>query len=170
MGKDKFVIRASVNAANAGAFTQTEIDLGAYTNLGSSKPEVLRIHAIHIQISNAAGELPAVTGDTIADSVWQLTTQTQTALVLCTNDSYFSGGRAALRNPDSSTGSPTQSWESQLLAQDFVEGYVIAVPTIYLGALAGGNFTEDVYYSVLLQCSTEPMTKASAVSLAISQQ
>ena len=111
-----------------------------------------------------------MTGDTVGDAVWQLTTQSQTGLVLLTDDSFVNGGRAALRNPDSSASSPTQSWESQLLAQDYENGYVIAVPNLYLGGYGGSNFTEDVYFSIILECTTEPMTKANAVSLAISQQ
>ena len=170
MVKTPFIIRASVNGGNASTFAQEEIDLGSYTNLGSTKPEVLRIHRTHVQVSTSSGDMPQMTGDTVGDAVWQLTTQSQTGLVLLTDDSFVNGGRAALRNPDSSASSPTQSWESQLLAQDYENGYVIAVPNLYLGGYGGSNFTEDVYFSIILECTTEPMTKANAVSLAISQQ
>ena len=170
MAKNTFLIRASVNGGNNSAFAQTEIDLGSYTNLGSSKPEVLRIHRAHIAVTNATGRMPVVTADTQADAVWQLTTQSQTAFVLATDDSYVSGGRTALRNPDSTNHAPTQAWESQLLPQDYEAGSVIAVPTLYLGGLGGANFTDDVHFSIILECSTEAMSKANAVSLAISQQ
>ena len=170
MAKNTFYIRASVNGGNNSAFAETEIDLGSYTNLGSSKPEVLRIHRGHIQVSASDGTMPLVTGDTQADALWQLCTQSQTAFVLGTDDSYISGGRAALRNPDSTNHAPTQSWESQLLPQDYSEGYVVAVPNLFLGGMGGSNFTEDVYFTIILECTTEPMTKANAVALAISQQ
>ena len=99
-----------------------------------------------------------------------MTTQTQTALVLPTNDSYVSGGRAGCRNPDTETIPPSQVAEEMLLPQDFTNGYVVAVPSLFLGGLASNNFAEDVYYSLVIECTTEPMSKANAVALAISQQ
>ena len=170
MAKNSFFIRAGVTLAHDGTFGQTEIDLGSYTNLGSSKPEVLRIHKVQVALTDAAGEIPAVLGDTATSTGWQLTTQTQTAMVLLTDDSFVSGGRMSVRNPASNNHAPSQVFEEQILAQDFVQGYVIAVPTLYLGGFLGANFNEDGIYSVMLECTTEPMSKANAVSLAISQQ
>lgn len=168
--KNTFFIRASVNGGNGGSYAQTEIDLGSYTNLGSTKPEVLRIHNVIVQMSDSAGLIPQMTGDTADSAAWQLTTQSQSAMVLLTDDSFISGGRGSFRNPDSSTHSPSQDFSEQILAQDFVGGYLVAVPTLFLGAIGGNNFTEDVYFNVMLECTTESMTKASAVSLAVSQQ
>ncbi len=168
--EETFWIRASVNIGHAGAYAESEIDLGAYTNLGSSKPEVLRIHNVQLAITDSTGEAPAMTGDTGASLAWQLTTQTQTDTVLITDDSFVSGGRGGLRNPDTSTLPASQGWESAILPQDFANGYVIAVPSLFVGGKAGSDFTEAVYISVMLECTTEPMSKANAVSLAISQQ
>jgi len=168
--KNTFFIRASVNAGDTGAFAQTEIDLGSYTNLGSSKPEVLRIHNVIVGMTDAAGDIPTMTGDTATSAGWQLTTQSQSALVLLTDDSFISGGRGSFRNPDTSVHAPSQVFDEQVLAQDFTGGYLIAVPNLFLGGIGGSNFTEDVYFSVMLECTTEPMSKASAVSLAVSQQ
>lgn len=170
MAKNTFFIRASVNIGDSDTYGQSEIDLGSYTNLGSSKPEVLRIHNINYQISDSAGFPATMTGDKAAVVVWQLTTQSQTAPVLITDDSYVAGGNASLRNPDAETFSPSQAFESTLMPQDFTAGAVIAVPSLFLGGLAGSNFTEDVFVSVMLECTTEPMSKANAVALAISQQ
>ena len=170
MAKNTFFIRASVNIGDSDTYGQTEIDLGSYTNLGSSKPEVLRILNINYQISDASGFPATMTGDKAAVVVWQLTTQSQTAPVLITDDSYVAGGNASLRNPDSETFSPSQAFESTLMPQDFTAGALIAVPSLFLGGLAGSNFTEDVFVSVMLECTTEPMSKANAVALAISQQ
>jgi len=89
---------------------------------------------------------------------------------LITDDSFISGGRGGLRNPDASVLPASQAWESAILPQDYTEGYVIAVPTLYLGGKAGSDFTEAVYISVMLECTTEAMSKANAVSIAISQQ
>jgi len=168
--KNTFFIRASVNGGNGGTYAQTEIDLGSYTNLGSSKPEVLRIHNVIVSMSDASGQIPQMTTDTADSAGWQICTQSQTGLVLLTDDSFVSGGRGSFRNPDGSTHAPSQVFDEQVLAQDFVGGYLIAVPTLFLGGIGGNNFTEDVYFSVMLECTTEAMTKASAVSLAVSQQ
>ena len=170
MAKNSFFIRASVTLAHDGTFGQTEIDLGSYTNLGSSKPEVLRIHKVNVALTDAAGEIPAVLGDTATSTGWQLTTQSQSAMVLLTDDSFVSGGRMSVRNPDSNNHAPTQVFEEQILAQDFIMGYVVAVPSLFLSGFVGANFHEDGIYSVMLECTTEPMSKANAVSLAISQQ
>ncbi len=170
MAKNSFYIRASVNGGNSGSFSQTEIDLGSYTNLGSSKPEVLRILDVQMAFTDSTGLTPQMTGDTATSAGWQLCTQSQTALVLATDDSFVSGGRGAFRNQDSATNSPALAHESQILAQDWSNGYTVAVPTLYLGGICGSDFTEDGYFSVILECVTEPMSKANAVSLAISQQ
>ena len=170
MAKNSFFIRASVNTGNAGAFNETEIDLGSYTNLGSSKPEVLRIHNVQLRVSDASGESPTLGGDTGASVAWQLTTQSQTAMVLATDDSFVSGGIGGVRNADSAASPANQEAISSILPQDFELGYVVAVPSLFLGGVGGTNFTEDVYYTVMLECTTEPMSKANAVSLAISQQ
>ena len=170
MAKNTFMIRASVNAGNAGSFAQTEIDLGSYTNLGSSKPEVLRIHKVHVSMTDSGAEIPTMTGDTATTAAWQLCTQSQSGLVLLTDDSYVSGGRGGFRNADSAGNPATQAFEEQILAQDYEAGYVVAVPSLFLGGFAGSDFTEDVYFSVILECTTEAMSKANAVSLAISQQ
>ena len=170
MAKNTFFIRATVNAGDTGAFAQTEIDLGSYTNLGSSKPEVLRIHNVHPALTDGGGQMPNMGADTGGTSAWQLTTQSQTDLIEPTDDSFVCGGRAALRNPDTSVMPATQAHESLLLPQDWDNGYVVAVPSLFLGGWGTAQFAEDSYYSVILECSTEPMSKANAVSLAISQQ
>ena len=170
MAKNSFLIRASVAVTHDGTYAQSEVELGSYTNLGSSKPEVLRIHKVQVGLTDSAGQIPDMLGDTASSTGWQLTTQSQTAMVLLTDDSFVSGGRMAGRNPDSNAHPPTQTFESQILAQDFVNGYVVAVPNLFLGGFLGANFHEDGIYSVILECTTEPMSKANAVSLAISQQ
>lgn len=168
--KNTFLIRSSVNGGNAAAFAEAEIDLGSYTNLGSSKPEVLRIHRAIITMTDSGGEVPTMTGDTATSACWQLTTQSQSALVLPTDDSWICGGAGGFRNPDSAGNPATQASETLILPQDYEHGYVVAVPSLYLGGFGGSDFTEDVYFNIVLECTTEPMSKANAVALAISQQ
>jgi len=57
-----------------------------------------------------------------------------------------------------------------LLPQDLTAGQVVAVPSIFLGGKVGSEFVEDVNIGLILECTTEPMSKANAVALAISQQ
>jgi hypothetical protein len=168
--KNTFIIRARVNTLNAGNFAEKEVELGSYTNLGSSKPEVLRIHRAIVQITDGAGQMPTLGADLAASVAWQLTTQSQSALIDPVSDAWVCGGRAGVRNPDSSTNPPSDAFEETILAQDYEAGYTIAVPSLFLGGFGATEFTNDVYYNLLLECSTEPMTKANAVSLAISQQ
>ena len=170
MAKNSFFIRASVNAGKSGTYAESEIDLGAYTNLGSSKPEVLRILNVHPAISDSDGEIPTSVTVSSTSLAWQLMTQSQTGLVLPTDDAFVCGGRSAYHNPAASTQPVTQGIEEMILPQDWSNGYVIAVPTLFLGGFGGTNFAEDVYVSVILECVTEPMSKANAVALAISQQ
>jgi hypothetical protein len=169
MAKNSFFIRAQVNAGNSSAYAQTEIDIGAYTDLGSSKPEILRIHNVNVAMTDSLGFSPTMTGDTAGSVAWQLTTQTQSAIILQDDRSVVSAGRAGLRNPDSSVHPASQAFESQLLAQDFTQGYLVAVPSLFLGGFGDANFSEDVYFTVILECTTEPATKANAVALAVSQ-
>ena len=170
MVKNTFLIRTNVDAGHAEAFAQTEVDLGSYTNLGSSKPEVLRIHSAHWYIQDDSGTMPSMGGNKAGELAWQLTTQSQTALVQVTDDSFLMGGQAGLRNGDSADNPPSNAFSDAILPQDFTAGQVVAVPSIFLGALVGDEFIEDVNIGLVLECTTESMSKANAVALAISQQ
>jgi hypothetical protein len=176
MAKNTFLIRANVLLSNAGdTFNQTEIDLGSYTSLGSSKPEVLRIHTAHwyFQDDDTAGPGPAIPsmgGNKGGEVCWQLTTQSQSQMVLASDDSFLMGGTAGVRNADSADNAPSDAWENMLMPQDYTQGILVAVPSIFLGGFIGSEFVEDAYVSVILECSTEAMSKGAAVSLAVSQQ
>lgn len=171
MVKNTFLIRAQVQLSNASdTYNETEIDLGSYTNLGSSKPEVLRVHSAHLYIQDAAGAIPDMGANKAGEVVWQICTTSQTAAILANDDSFLMGGHAGVRNPDGSTNPPSGSWESVLMPQDFTAGQVVAVPSLFLGGFIGDEFTQDAYLTVILECTTESMSKANAVALAISQQ
>ena len=171
MVKNTFLIRAQVQLSNAGdTFNETEVDLGSYTNLGSSKPEVLRVHSAHWYIQDSGGAIPDMGGNKAGEVVWQITTTSQTAAILANDDTFLMGGHAGVRNGDSATNPPSDAWDSALMPQDLVAGQVVAVPSLYLGGFIGDEFTQDAYLTVILECTTEAMSKANAVSLAISQQ
>jgi len=166
---NSFFVRVRLNAGDTSAFAQTELDIGSYTDLGSSSPELLRIHNIQTYMTNSAGLIPTMTGDTASNAAWQLTTQSQAAMVLPDDRSFVAGGQASFRNPDSTDHPPSQDYSEQILAQDYTQGYLVAVPTLYLGGIGGANFTQDVYFTIILECTTEKATKSNAVSLAVSQ-
>ena len=170
MVKNTFLIRTRVNAGHAESFNQAEIDLGSYTNLGSTKPEVLRIHTAHFYVQDSSGTMPSMGGNKAGELAWQITTASQSSMVSAANDTFLLGGQAGLRNGDSAENPPSNAFSDSILPQDFTAGQVVAVPSLFLGGLVGSEFTEDVYLAVVLECSTEPMSKANAVALAISQQ
>lgn len=170
MAKNTFLIRARVNLEHAEAFKQTEIELGSYTNLGSSKPEVLRIHGAHFYIQDSTGTMPSMDANKAGELAWQITTVSQTSMLSAGNDAFLMGGQAGLRNGDAAENPPSDAFSDVILPQEFTAGQVVAVPSIFLGGLAGSEFSEDVYVTIILECTTEAMTKANAVALAISQQ
>ena len=171
MVKNTFLIRAQVLLSNAGdTFNQTEVDLGSYTNLGSSKPEVLRIHSAHYYFQDAGGAIPDMGGDKAGEIVWQVSTTSQTGPILANDDSWLMGGHAGVRNGDTSNNPPAQAFSDSLMPQDFTAGQVVAVPSLFLGGWIGDEFISDAYLTVIFECTTEAMSKANAVALAISQQ
>ena len=171
MVKNTFLIRAQVTLSNAGdTFNETEVDLGSYTNLGSSKPEVLRIHSAHWFLQDSTGAIPDMGGNKGGEIVWQVTTASQTAAILANDDAYLMGGHAGVRNGDGATNPPADAWDSALMPQDFTAGQVVAVPSLFLGGFIGDEFTQDGFLTVILECTTEAMSKANAVALAVSQQ
>jgi hypothetical protein len=119
---------------------------------------------------DGAGGVPDMLNNQAGSASWQLTTQTAGSMVTPINDSWICGGVGGFRNPDAADNPPTQTYSDTVLPQDYEFGYVVAVPSIFLGGLASNEWDEAVIFSVILECTTESMTKANAVSLAISQQ
>jgi hypothetical protein len=49
-------------------------------------------------------------------------------------------------------------------------GYLIGVETLYFGGEASTGWKEDVYISIVMECTSESLTQAAAMALALSQQ
>lgn len=164
---DSFFIRAKV-ASNGGAFEQSSIDLGAYVDaLGKS---VLRVHNIAVQTLNngTMGQDWAITANSQSNLSWQLTTQTQTALVDATDKSVIATGRLDIANNASSTGYTFLSHDSDVMPQAWTDGYLIAVEQIYLGAQTDPQITRaDVV--IVMECTVETLSEKAAMALALSQ-
>ena len=172
---DSFFIRAQINANNDDSFNQVSVDLGAYVDaLGKS---VLRIHNMAVQITDATAttvQMVAGAGNGVAANAkaqFQLTTQTQTGMVTGLDKSVIATGQLSAANMKNTLSFPSIVSESfDNLPQMWTNGYLVAVDTIYLGVLASDGFNEDVYVTVVLECTVETMTQAAAMALALSQQ
>ena len=172
---DSFFIRVALplntTGAGSGDFLQVPIDLGAYVDaLGKS---VLRIHNIAVQYSDSAGGAPNVTGGSPASTIWQLTTQSQTAPVIVgDNKSVVASGRLIAYNQDTTTGIPSYVSDNLDVApQHWTQGYLIGVESMYLsGEGSSTGWSEDVTISLIMECTSETLTQAAAMALALSQQ
>jgi hypothetical protein len=160
---DSFFIRASVTTQNDGSFDQASIDLGSYVD--ALAKSVLRIHNVSVTVANNANNLPPSAGTT-ADCAWQLTTQSQSALVAPTDRSVISSGAIRVVAPGGDMFDV-----SDMLPQTWTNGYLVGVEQIYLGALAEANFsTTNITVSVVMECTVESLSQSSAMALALSQQ
>ena len=85
---DSFFIRKTQNIDNTNTFQQGSIDLGAYVDaLGKS---VLRIHNIAVSFTDSGGRAIDTAGEAAAQ--FQLTTQSQSDIVLASDKSVIASG------------------------------------------------------------------------------
>jgi len=167
---DAFFIRAKVSQATASnAFVQNTIDLGSYVNLGVSKSTLLRVHNIATQIIDESAKMsgPYKTGN-VLNIGYQLTTQTQSALVDLTDKSVVASGRYSV-----ALGAGDEFFEADtkdMMAQDWSKGYLVGTESLFLGMAADQNSDAGAYdLCVVLECTLENATQANSVALALSQ-
>lgn len=159
---DSFFIRASTTT-NGTTYAQSAIDLGAYVDaLGKS---VLRVHNISVEYG---GPLSAYAGapTSSTQTSFQLTTQSQTAMVSVTDRSVISSGSLAI-----ATGASNVEMMSEglnIAPQDWTKGYLVAVEQIYLGVDQTFDHCDAV--SIVLECTVETLSQSAAMALALSQQ
>ena len=108
---DSFFIRASVTS-NGSTFVEAETDLGSFVNLGVSKSTLLRLHNIAVQYTDADAAVDAISGASALKVGWQLTTQSQSALVRATDKSLVSSNVALVFIANT-------SWSSSIPIIDF---------------------------------------------------
>lgn len=166
---DSFFIRANLTVDGAG-FTETELDLGAYVDaLGKS---VLKIHnvQVHMQDSTNLYRPPLYDSGSGGEVMWQLTTQSQSAVVAASDRSVVSAGCTQFAAPNGTTaGGQISSDAAGINVQHFTDGYLIAVESIYLGGRQSG-LVNNTSLSVVLECTVESLTQSAAMALALSQQ
>ncbi len=168
---DAFFIRKSITLEAAAAFAQSTIDLGAYVDaLGKA---VLRIHNIAVQYSDPSGGTPDLTATTNAAADFQLSTQQQSDMVISgDNKAIIASGRIVAYNEDGSTGVPTYvSQDLDVAPQQWTQGYLVGVESLYLGGRRTNlGWNENVVVSVIMECTSETLSKEAAMALALSQQ
>jgi len=172
---DTFFIRATVTPDDSATFIQTTVPLGAFVDaLGKSVLRIINIEGEWAQATDGAipNGAPYMDGDTADQAVWQLTTQTQTAMLPLSDKSMVGKGMLWARNADTTSGPPTQNYQDSHLPQHFSEGYLVAVEDLYLGAYAGANWaaTSNLTFNIVLECRVETLTEKAAMALALSQQ
>ena len=117
---------------------------------------VLRIHNIQVTYSDSAGASSTITSGSTAVAQWQLTTQTFGGLQLASNRSVVSDGRCHFVNQESAAGlASVVSDANGINLQEWTNGYLIAVESLYLGGSASTGFAGNVYISVVMECTVE---------------
>lgn len=165
---DRFFIRAEVDPALA-TFEETTIDLGSFVNALSK--DVLRIHSVECRYPqpsiNATGAAALVT------ETWQLTTQPQLDIVPLTNRSLIASGKMTCAwetDITAGSGMPTlATQETDIGPQFWDDGYLVAVEQLYLGGLRSAPFAPNAF-EIVMECSSETMSQAASMALALSQQ
>ena len=161
---DSFFIRARVPTTTTN-YNEVSIDLGAYVDaLGKS---VLRIHNLAVQYGDPPFVLPAGSPNSPATVSFQLTTQTQTALVNATNKSLVASG-TLLASQDQTSAYVDVSDNLDISPQHWTNGYLIGVEQMYLGVDQTADRVDAV--SIVMECTVETLSQSAAMALALSQQ
>jgi len=167
---DSFFIRAELKTDDSGTFVQTTIPLGSYVDaLGQA---VLRVHGVEYEWIAADGTAPEMDGNTAGFATFQITTQSQTAMVNLFNKSVVAKGQLWARNPDSAANPPAESYNDSHSPQDFTNGYLVAVETLYLGGIGSSEWaaSSDLTCALVMECTIEKMSQSAAMALSLSQQ
>ena len=161
---DSFFIRATVST-NGVTYEQTNIDLGSFVDaLGKT---VMRIHNASVTYGSL-GSVPITPAANSAVCAFQLTTQSQTALVGPNNRSTISSG-SLLAAGDAAGDLTVLSESLDIAPQEWNGGYLVAVESIFLGVdMSIANLVDEV--TIVLECTVETMTAAASMALALSQQ
>ena len=167
---DSFFIRAQLVTDDTGTFVQTTIPLGSYVDaLGQA---VLRVHSMEYEWIADDGIAPDMDANSAGFATFQITTQSQTAMVNLSNKSVVAKAQLWARNPDGSPNPPATSYNDSHSPQDFTNGYLVAVETLYLGGIGSAEWaaSDNLTCAVVLECTVEKMSQAAAMALALSQQ
>lgn len=168
---DSFFIRASVLQTGA-SYTQQEIDLGSFVNLGTKSSTLLRIHNIAVQIADENAEMKGpIAAGSIMNVGWNLTTQSQTDLVHAFDKAVIASGRYEVSAKATAVDAFFAQDTRDVMPQDWTNGYLVGVDSLYLATESDQTSDNGSYYvSIVMECTLENATQASATALALSQQ
>ena len=170
---EPFYIRAKVQT-NGTNYNDAEIDLGSFVNLGVAKSTLLRIHRIDHQWRDSVDPGQAAfdqAGDTQACFVWQLTTQKQTEVVTMDDKSVVASGSLICGNATSTSGNLDLLTDvTDVAPQEFTKGYLVGVDSMFLGVDCSIAPSNAIDCCIIMECTLETATQASATALALSQQ
>jgi len=178
MAKSTFFLRSQVIAPNNESFPSAEIDLGAYVNLGSTKPQVLRVHSVQVAFTDSTGLVPAIkAADSPADAKsafcnTAIATKERSAgnmIPLLSDDETMFTAALVGSNLNNNVDQGIYSDAMDIAPQHLVNGYLVGVDTLHLYATADDAWAESIYVSFCLECSVEPATRENAINLALSQ-
>ena len=163
---DSFFIRASVTG-NGTTYSETSVDLGAFVDaLGKS---ILRVHNIQARIVDGDNLSTPSKDNTNYFAGFQLCTQSQVGLVGFTERALIAAGTLTVGEANGSITAMTET--NDLMPQDFTNGYLIAVDSIFLGV--DQNIASDlgeIKAELIMECTVETLSQSAAMALALSQQ
>lgn len=169
---DAFFIRETLNIGKSSTFVEQQMDIGFVVD--ALNETVMRVHNIAVAYTDSNGTTIHIDDDTTAAAQFQLTTQSQGAMVFLSDKAVIASGNLIGSGDGFIVGGdhiPTYLHnEFDLSPQHWDNGYLVGVEAIYLGGEASVDWTEDVYVSVVLECTAEKLTKGAAMALALSQQ
>jgi len=167
---ESFFIRAKVPQP-AASYQQAEIDLGAFVNLGVSKSTLLRIHTLEVSIEDDGTPIKGPICDGAIQNIgWQLTNQSQTASIQMDDKSVVASGRYEIQWKSSTYTLFAQDTRN-VMPQAWSQGYLVGVDSLYLATESDQTSDNGAYdVCIVLECTLETATQASATALALSQQ
>ena len=168
---ESFFIRQTLDIGNDTNFYERSIDLGSYVD--ALNQSILKLHRVEVAFTDNTGRsLSMAAADQAAVAQFQLTTQSQSNIVLPSDRSIVASGKMEAYTP-SITPSPLAASSSNsfdVSPQQWTNGYLVATEQLFLGGSANTTFAGDVYVSVIIEATVEKMSSAKAMSLALSQQ
>lgn len=168
---DSFFVRAQNTLGTS--FDEASIDIGfAVDALGES---VLRIHNVQVQFLDSDNTLNPIepNAQQTASANWQITTQSQSSLVAASDKSVIATGSLYSAGSDVATldNAKMLSHDIDVNPQDWTNGYLVGVESLFFGGVRNGNWASgNMICSIVMECTTEKLSKAAAIALSLSQQ
>jgi len=167
---DSFFIRGRQDT-NSTTFAQGTVDVGAFVD--PLQKSIMKLHNIEWRVDDATAtqSVIALAANTTVRISYQLTTQSQTEIVDLADKSIIASGTMTIANGSSATNLIFLDDSFDVGPQDWRNGYLIGVETLYLAVdLSAQPATGDCTISFVAECTMETLTQSAAVSLALSQQ